>query len=262
MKALVAARSAALAMKALVAAGSAALATKALVAAGTAALAVSALVPVPVSAQVGYPPTRSPYRDLVFRQELTAFTGYLSASKGRAGVAPTGGPVAGVRYEIRIGGPAEFTVRLMRAWTERTVIDPAKPVETRNLGTRAWPIYHGDVGITVNLTGQKSWRRLVPVINGGIGVASDANKGGDPVGFNIGTPFAFSFGAGVRWVPGGSFQLRADFSDFLYNVDYPDAYFGSASTPTVPPVLPARSSQGEWLHNRVLSIGASYLFFR
>ena len=208
-----------------------------------AALAI-ALSPGAAGAQVGYPPTRSPYRDLVFRQELTAFTGYMSGEKGRAGIAPSGGPVAGVRYEIRIGGPAQFTVRLMQAWSERTVIDPSQPVATRSLGTRAWPLYQGDVGITVNLTGQKSWRRLVPVVSGGIGLASDGNKGGDPAGFNIGTPFAFSFGGGIRWVPGGSFQLRADVSDFLYSVDDPDAYFGSASAPTVPTVLPARSSQG------------------
>ena len=99
------------------------------------------------------------------------------------------------------------------------------------------------------------------VISGGIGLASDANRGGDPAGFNIGTPFALSFGGGVRWVPGGSFQLRADFSNFLYHVDYPDSYFGTA-TSSGDPILPARSSQGEWLHNRVLTIGASYLFFR
>ena len=213
-------------------------------------------------AQVGHPPTESPYRDLVFRQELTAFAGYLSGSKGRAGIAPATGPVAGVRYEIRIGGPAQLTVRLMQAWTERRVVDPTKPVATRNVATRSWPIYHGDVGVTLNLTGQKSWRQLVPVLTAGIGVASDANKGGDPAGFTIGTPFAFSFGGGVRWVPGGSFQLRADISDFLYSVDYPDSYFGDPNAPTVPPILPARSSQGEWLHNRVLTIGASYLFFR
>lgn len=214
-----------------------------------------------VGAQVGYPPARSPYRDLVFHQELTAFTGYLGSSKGRAGIAPTGGPVAGIRYEIRIGGPAAFSVRLMRAWTERTVLDPEKPQATRDLGTRAWPIYEGDVGLTINLTGQKSWHQLVPVINGGIGLATDANKGGDPAGFSIGTPFALSFGGGVRWVPGGSFQLRADFVNFLYHVDYPNVYFGSASS-TVTPILPASSGQGEWLNNRVLTIGASYLFFR
>ena len=231
-------------------------------AAALAAVLGFALVPAAAPGQVGYPPTASPYRDLVFRQELTAFAGYVSGSKGRAGVAPTGGPAAGIRYEIRIGGPAEFHVRLMRAWTERTVLDPSQPEATRNLGTRPWPIYQGEVGITMNLTGQKSWRQLVPVLSGGIGLASDANKGGDPAGFTIGTPFAFSFGAGVRWVPGGSFQLRADISNFLYSVDYPDAYFGNVATPTVPPILPARSSQGEWLHNRVLTIGASYLFFR
>ena len=233
----------------------------ALVAAAAAALVVAR----PVRAQVGYPPARSPYRDLIFHQELTAFTGYLGGSKGRAGIAPSSGPVAGVRYEIRIGGPAEFTVRLMRAWTERTVLDPEKPEATRKIGTRGWPIYQGDVGLTINLTGQKSWHGLVPVVSGGIGLATDGNKGGDPAGFNIGTPFAFSFGGGVRWVPGGSFQLRADVTNFLYHVDYPNSYFTATTTTTgtvIPSILAPRSSQGEWLHNRVLTIGASYLFFR
>jgi hypothetical protein len=223
-------------------------------------LAGALLAGVPAAAQVGYPPSASPYRDLVYHQELSLFTGRLSDDKGRAGIGLRGGPALGVRYDVRIGGPAAFTVRMLRAWSERRVLDPSKPPATRNLGTRSWPIYFGDVGITLNLTGQKSWRHLVPVVNGGIGLATDANKGGDPVGFNIGTPFAFSFGGGVRWVPGGPFQLRADYAHFLYHMSYPDVYFSGSSGAT--PILTGTSSQGEWWHHRVLSVGASYLFFR
>src|SRR5690606_14131729 len=61
---------------------------------------------------VGHPPSRSPYRDLMYRQELALFGGYFAGSDGKAGVAPSGGPAFGLRYEIRIGGPAHFTARL------------------------------------------------------------------------------------------------------------------------------------------------------
>ncbi|MGI9075760.1 MAG: hypothetical protein ACR2G6_00350, partial [Gemmatimonadaceae bacterium] len=172
-----------------------------------------------------------------------------------------GGPLLGARYEMRIGGPAKFTARLARVWSERTVIDPAKPDSTRTLGKRDWPIYLGDVGISINLTGQKSYWQLVPVLNGGIGVATDFGKGGDPGGYAFGTPFAFNFGAGVRWVGGNRLQLRLDIADYLYQLSYPDSYF-------VPPVgqtgavLARSASKNEYTHNAVLTLGASYLFSR
>ena len=216
---------------------------------------------VPVGAQIGHQPGQSPYRDLVYKQELSLLTGYHGGSKGRAGVAPAGGPLLGVRYEIRIGGPATFTARLARVWSERTVIDPTKPDSTRSLGKRDWPIYLSDVGISINLTGQKSFWQLVPVLNGGIGVATDFSKGGDPGGYSFGTPFAFNFGGGIRWVGSSRLQLRLDIADYLYQLEYPDSYF-------VPPVgetgggavLAGSASKNEYTHNAVLTLGASYLF--
>jgi len=215
----------------------------------------------PASAQVGHLPGQSPFRDLVYKQEFSLLTGYHAGSEGRAGVAPTGGPLLGVRYEIRIGGPATFTARVARVWSERTVIDPTKPDSTRSLGKRDWPIYLSDVGISINLTGQKSFWQLVPVVNGGIGVASDFSKGGDPGGYSFGTPFAFTFGGGVKWVGSGRLQLRLDLSDYLYQLEYPDSYF-------IPPtgqtgaVLARSASKNEYTHNAVITLGASYLFSR
>ena len=225
-----------------------------------AGMSLLAAVAVPAGAQVGYPPARSPFRDLVYRQELSVYTGYYDGAEGRAGVAPTGGPMLGVRYEVRIGGPAEFTVRLARVWSERRVLDPNLPPETRDLGERSWPIYLGDVGLAINLTGQKSFHGLVPVVHGGIGVASDLSRGGDPGGYRFGTPFALSFGGGVRWVPGGRFQLRVDIADHLYSLNYPDQYFSPVQI--VDPILSGSASTGEWKHNMALTVGASYLFVR
>ena len=211
-------------------------------------------------AQVGYEPEASPFRDLEYRQELTGFAGWFNAGKDIAGVAPQSGPIVGARYEVRVGGPAQFTARVARVASERRVLDPAKPAAERDLGTESWPLYLGDVSLSINLTGQKSWRRLVPVINGGAGIVSDFEGDADVGGFQFGTQFAFSFGAGVRFVPGGRFQARVDLSDHLYQVEYPESYRVPASDDTS--VLRNTQALRNWKHNVALTVGASYLFFR
>jgi hypothetical protein len=222
-------------------------------------IAALALVPRAVLTQVGHTPASSPFRDLMFRQEITGFAGYFMGARGIAGVAPRGGPAVGARYEVRIGGPAQFTARVAHVWSERTVIDFTRP-DTSVFRRRdeAWPLVIGDLGLTVNLSGQKSIHGIVPVLNAGVGVASDLGKGGDPGGgFRFGTPFAFSFGAGIRWVPGGPLQGRLDFADYLYQITYPDVFFTGAV-----PVLTSTRPRSEWKHNPMLSLGVSYLFFR
>jgi hypothetical protein len=209
---------------------------------------------------VGSPPAQSPYADLSYRQELTLFTGIFNGSKGSAGVAPTNGPVVGLRYEIGIGGPAQFSARLARAFTERTVLDPLRSESDRNLGTRSWPITLLDAGLTLNLTGQKSWHHLVPVVTGGIGVASDLGNEDDPGGFSLGTPFAFSFGTGLRLVTAGHFQFRADLADYVYQLSYPASYITAPGGGT--PILGESSTSSEWKHNMMLTIGASYRYSR
>lgn len=224
-------------------------------------LAGFAVAALPLGAQdVGHPPEASPFRDLQYRQELSLFGGYYNGSDGKAGVAPAGGPAVGVRYEIRIGGPAQFTARLTQARAERTILDPAVAENVRNLGTRTWPVTIADAGITINLTGQKSWHRLVPSVGGGVGIASDFGKSGDPGGFEFGTPFAFTFGAGVRRETDGPLQFRVDLADYVYQLDYPAAYTTAPTGST--PILPSGSSTNEWTHNWLLSVGLSYRFSR
>ena len=213
----------------------------------------------PARAQVGHTPETSPYRDLEFRQELSAYTGWFAAAKDPAGVAPQAGPMLGARYEVRMGGPASLSVRLARVFSERTTLDPAKPRATRDLGTSAVPLYLGDVGLTINLTGQKSIRRVVPLLNAGVGLVSGFESA-DVGGYSFGTNFAFSFGGGLRWVPGGKLQVRADIADYLYQIQYPAAYFTPASDTTQ--ILKDSQSPRLWKHNAALTIGASYLFFR
>lgn len=210
-------------------------------------------------AQVGYPPDQSPFRDLEYRHELTLFGGSYMAGKDPAGVAPRGGPMAGLRYEVRVGGPAQLMVRAAYVDSERQALDPLQPADARDLGVHTSPLYMLDAGIAVNLTGQKSYRRLVPTVNAGIGVVNGGKDvENDP--YRFGTPFAITYGAGLRYVPGGRFGLRLGLDGYLYRLEYPPAYYASASDGTA--VLDPRQSTNFWKNNVALTIGASYLFFR
>ena len=217
-----------------------------------------ATISVSAEAQVGYPPSESPFRDLPFRQEATIVAGYYAAGKDPVGVAPQSGPLIGARYEVRIGGPAQFAVRVARVFTERSILDPTQPEETRIIGTQSWPLYLADLGITFNLTGQKSFHGFVPVTTIGGGVATDLRGSEDVGGYNFGTAFALSFGAGIRWVSDGPLQLRLDVLDYLYQVQYPNSYFVPSGT--LPPVR--SGSQNVWTHNAAITLGGSVQFFR
>lgn len=226
-------------------------------------LALALLVaPAPLVAQVdvGYPPPRSPFRDLEFKQEATLFGGYYIAGKDPAGIAPQSGPMAGIRYEVTVGGPAQIVARLARVMSERRVIDPLQPVASRDLGVQNWPLYLVDVGMSLNLTGQRSYRGVVPVIYAGVGLASDLDRQVDEDPYNLGTAFAFSATGGLRFVPGGRFQMRADVGTWLYQIKYPTAYYGITSDNTS--VLKSDQAKNFWKRNFGLTLGASYLLFR
>lgn len=213
-----------------------------------------------VAQDVGYLPSESPFRDLRNRQEITGFAGYYNAAKDPAGVAPTSGPMAGVRYEIRLGGPAQFYASVAGARTDRTVLDPSKGPDERVLGVQDVNLLLADVGISMNLTGQKSWHNVVPVLAAGLGVASDMTSR-DPGGFRLGTPFALSFGGGLKWVSRGRLAVRADVADHLFQVRYPNNYFQPPAS-GVAPILAPTAKQNVWTHNAALTLGLSYRFGR
>ena len=222
--------------------------------------AAAVLTAIPASAQVGHEPARSPYLDLEYGQELTVFGGYLRTRHDPAGIAPNSRPLLGVRYEARLTGPLAVSADLLGGAGDRDAIDPLKPVATRTLGPRSNAVLAADIALALNLTGERSWHSLVPQIRAGVGLVS-SRATDDSSGFAFGTRFAFTMGGGVKYVPAGRrFQLRADVTDRIFKLDYPDAYYRLASDNTA--VLPGSTAKSFYTHHTALTVGVSYLFAR
>ena len=209
-------------------------------------------------AQVGHLPNNSPYRDLETRQEFTFFGGRYTTGKDPIGVAPLDGPMYGIRYQVHVGGPAFLMARWSHVNSSRLAIDPTKNGAARQLGKHDVSVNLYDIDLALNLTGEKSFHHIVPVINFGAGVASCgcAVKGDS---YTFGTPFAFTFGGGLRYVPGGRVQFTLDWNDYLYQLKYPADYYIIPVGGTAAATNEARSF---WKNNKALTFGASLLFFR
>ena len=212
-------------------------------------------------AQVGTEPAKSPFIDVEQRHEIVLFGGYFSAKKDPAKVAPQSAPLGGLMYEWRASGPAHIGMSFMTVGSKRTELDPAQPSATREVGTKTEPLYAVDGFVNVALTGERSWHHLVPMAGAGLGLITNG-QGADVGGFRFGTRFAFPWGVGLRWIPGGgSFQLRADVKDWMYTIKYPQAYFTTPSS-SDSPILSNRTRVSRWTNNFALTVGGTIAFKR
>jgi hypothetical protein len=167
----------------------------------------------------------------------------------------------GARYQVHVGGPAFLTARFAHVNSKRNAIDPTKLEAQRDLGTENVSLNIWDVNLAVNLTGEKSFHHIVPVVNFGGGIATcDCTVDKDP--YTFGTPFAFSYGGGLRYAPGGRFQITADLNYYLYQLKYPTEYYVVPSGIGATAAVDGNQERSFWKTNRALTIGASLLFFR
>ena len=144
--------------------------------------------------------------------------------------------------------------------SSRFAIDPTAVGPARQLGKKDVSLNLLDLDLALNLTGQKSFHHIIPVLNVGAGMGTCGGCKVEKDPYTFGTPFAFTFGGGLRWVPGGRFQLTADWNDYLYQLKYPTAYYVNPTGGTA--AVTGNQARSFWKGNRALTIGASLLFFR
>jgi hypothetical protein len=214
----------------------------------------------PLSAQVGRLPAKSPFRDMEFRQEWTTFVGQFNAKDDPAGVAPQGGAMIGERWAIRLGGPAYFTTRIAGSMQDRTIVNPQLPEPARSRRSEKLPIVYMDLGIEMQLTGPKTWHSLAPVIGGGIGLTGDLKGKRDAGGFSFGFPLTLTFGGALKYIPRRGPVMRLDWSNYMYRIHYPDAYYVKSGE--APVVLTAGVKKNLWRRNNAWTLGVTVLNFR
>lgn len=208
---------------------------------------------------VGHEPNGSPYLDVESPHELAIFGGYFLLAKDPARVAPRSSAVVGLRESIRLGGPVSGLVRLTHTFSDRTVIDPTQPQATRVLGTISDPLTILDIGLSLNLTGDRSFHHLMPAINAGVGAVSDLGAPHDVGRYRFGTALAVTYGGGIRWIPTGRLSLRINADSYLFQHDYPKSYRTVTIDGTS--VLPLTHSLISWRANGLFTFGASYALF-
>lgn len=222
-------------------------------------IAAIAFTPIVAGAQVGHLPSQSPYEDFKIGQTVTVLGGWLAMQRDLADVAPKPSWVAGLRYDIGVGGPASLFVRYMVSPSERKELLPTNPRASRVIGTPGATSHLADAGLDISLTGRKTWRRLMPSVNGGVGLASDFAKA-DTGAYRFGTKFAFNYGASVRYIARNGLQLRVDATNFVWQYQYPDRYFVRAADTTA--ILTDTRNREAWRSNWALSGGLSIPIFR
>lgn len=228
-----------------------------------ATLLVAAPVPTPLPAQtvIGHRPANSPYQDIRPSQRLTFLGGYYDAQKDEIGATPRGGLLLGVRYSVPVGGPGEFFVRGERVSSHRTLYDPTLPPAARKLGNESMGLYMLDLGFGLNLTGERTWHGIIPVLDLGVGVASAGKPSSNRDPYNFGTQFEIVSDAGVRIVPGGAYELRLTVGNTLYQNHYPAGYYLAPATGTAP-LLGTNTARSGYRSNWNYSAGLSLALFR
>ena len=205
-------------------------------------------------AQVGTTPEQSPFRDLEKRQEVTLLFGPSLSGRDPAGAAPRGGFVVGARYDLLLGvSPLAFTASVMGQTSTRDVLQPGAPLTSRIGRNVSQPLYFIDLGFTLLLTGNRSWHSFTPSITGGIGLATDNQAFSDSSRFEFGNRFSPVAGFGLKYAPVRSrWTVRADLTNHLYSVPYPDTF--RDSTPGIPRIVEL-NKKNAWTRNTMLTVG-------
>jgi opacity protein-like surface antigen len=215
-----------------------------------------------LAAQVGFPPDKSPYKDIPTNYGFSAYGGYLLGSRGRIGVGPSGGPIGGVRYEMSIGGPTDLVFGAGYAQLKRYVVDPNADTLTRTTGPVTQPAITADIGLNVLITGRKTWRRLAPYIGATLGMAFGTHVAQDTSGYNFDSKFVLGPQVGVRWYPTDNLTVRFEGRDLFWQIKYPSSFFADpARAPGQSPVLDtALDPSSEWIQHPtfLLSIGLAF----
>ncbi|MGD8287046.1 MAG: hypothetical protein PVI31_00320 [Gemmatimonadota bacterium] len=197
------------------------------------ALAVGVMLAVPPGAAGQTVP--SPFSFVERKQEVGPFFGYMNASTGRFGYAPSGGLWYGGRYALQLGtGPMSLEGVAGLVDGTRDIIDPNQPEGSRAVGEGDVQIATVQAGLRFSATGNRSWHALSPFLSIGAGVAFDLADTPQANAlleerdiYDFGTSFFGTLGLGSRLFLTEQLALRGDGTFSLWRVGTPPGFSDS-----------------------------------
>ncbi len=223
--------------------------------------ALLAVLPQAASAQVGHAPGHSPYHDIYSRTGMVFTATYIAGSGGSLNVGPKDGWLYGARFETKLAGPTDGFLEVAYGTLTRTVIDPELSVATRTTTGVAQKAFLVDAGISVVLTGDKTWHGFAPYVGGAMGIAIGQTVPSDTSGYRFHAPFTTGPHAGMRWYLGKRLSLRAEGRLLFWRINYPATYFlPPRLAPNDPAVLASGAKTSQWTAHPSVVFSAAYHF--
>ena len=217
----------------------------------------------PLAAQVGKPPGQSPFHDLTVRQTITLSGGRFGGNAAVAGVGWRPGPLAAVRLDTRLTGPADFYVSIGFAGSNRYRINTEQDTLTRKTGPFKKTLFLADIGLVLNLTGAKTWHGIAPYVGIGAGWVLPSAAEADTGGYSAGSNFTLVPSLGTRLFLTRSLAARIEVRDYFFRYEWPLRYFDPVDSNNLsirPAILPYGEKDKQWVNNLTLTVGFVYGF--
>ena len=204
----------------------------------------------------------TPYRFFEETQAAGFFVAHITPDRGSIGLGADPGIAFGARYHIRMSGPFFVEGEALyfpttRAVRDTTVVDSAFV----SVGEAETAIALVQASLRFNITGQRTWNRMLPFILLGVGLgveARDDDEADEAVPsearFDFGTTFAGQMGLGIEFFPVDRLAVRIDARNLLWRLKTPEGL--AVRGGRVGRVLP----ESEWANNFTTSIGVSLHF--
>lgn len=225
---------------------------------------ILAAVPATLLAQVGYPPGKSPYRDIPAGHSFTPLFGYVGGGGGPLKIGPHGGAVYGARYDVRADRTLGFGVSVATGQLDRLIVNPFVKLANRTTGPVQQRTTFADLTVQFNLTGGKSWHGLAPYTGLTGGLAFGASTPQDTSGYQFGHRFYVAPQLGTRLFLTSHLHLRADVRGVFWKLAYPATFAqepveepGTVDSPNA--VLPD-GKLSDWTLTPWFQVGIGYVF--
>jgi hypothetical protein len=211
-----------------------------------------------LTAQVGYPPDRSTYRDVMHGRTLILGAGYLTGGRGVVGVGPSNGGIASARFEVPFGKPLAFFGGAAYGRMSRFVADPTKNSAAHISGPVNTDVAIVEGGIHLMLSGAKAWHALAPYLGASVGIVIATNPAVDTSGYRFRAKAMFGPELGLRWYLGRRIAVRTDARLVFWQLAYPLTY--KQPSPDGSRVQQIGAADKEWTRHPWISIGLGWTF--